>query len=150
MTALQGRHSWRLQLNEFPLPALLPRRIDVVRVGSGLGMAALDIMRDHSCRVGFVLCCTVHQQLLVPVESGTADQWGAPHSSCDAGWTLQCLTSEPPSVCQGRFWAYPPEARPGSLTAARDLHHWLSMGRTVLRAPGWLPQEPRAAVACHV
>ncbi|MFF4755278.1 hypothetical protein ACWD5R_41015 [Streptomyces sp. NPDC002514] len=151
MTALlSSRHTWRLHLSEAPLPAMLSRETDVVHVGMGLGMAALDAMIDAGKRVGPLLCCIAHRQLRVPVESGTADLWWAPHSVCEAGQSLRCSEYGARSGCQNRFWVIPPEPRACPTTDPGILHDRLSLVRAQLRDADRYPMGLRAQEMCHV
>ncbi|MGW0538040.1 hypothetical protein [Streptomyces sp. NPDC003032] len=151
MTALQStRHSWRLHLSEVPLPAMLPREVDVVRVSMGLGMVALDAMIDDGHQVGPLLCCITHRRLLVPVKSGIASLWSAPHSVCDMGRSLQCAAYGPQVVCQGRFWVIPPEPRAYPTTDPWVLHHCLCLARAQMRNVGKQPAAIGTQAMCHV
>lgn len=148
---LSTRHPWRLHFGETPLPPMLPRTTDAVRVSMGLGMATLDTMLDSGYRVGPLLCCITHRRLLVPVVSGTAYLWGAVHSVCDAGPSLQCSTQGgPQSFCHDRFWAVPPDPLAHPTTDAAVLHDSLSLMRAQMRDVARQPNGLRAREMCHV
>ncbi|MFF3697272.1 hypothetical protein [Streptomyces sp. NPDC002221] len=144
---LSTRHAWRLQFGETPPPFPLPRTIDFVRVGVGLGMAAIDAMVDYGDPVGPLLCCMTHRLLLVPVPSGTANVWQAAHSDCGTGPLLRCCTSlGPKSPCAQRYWIAPP-SQTHQFTDATMLHHYLSLVRARMRnASHW--QGPMELM-CH-
>lgn len=153
MPLLSSRHCWRVIGSESPLPDLVPRQVDIVRLSWGLGMAALDVMIDNGKPVGPLLCCTTHQRLLVPVTDGTVSWWRAPHSEfhCGRGRLLQCSTQGPEGVCQGRrFWLVPPEPRVYATTDPQGLYDLLGQARTHLRhvAPQSMWGDIRTV--CHV
>ncbi len=143
---LSTRHPWRLQFGEAPTPFPLPRAIDFVRVGVGLGMAAVDEMIDHGSPVGPLLGCLTHRLLLVPVASGTAHVWQAAHSECESGPHLRCSNQDPKSSCHHRYWIAPPAPLTRPTTDAEVLHHRLSLTRARLRN---VAQQPRGLM-CHV
>ncbi|MFB6984484.1 hypothetical protein [Streptomyces sp. NPDC056304] len=58
----------------------LPDVFDVVRVGLALGLNAISHLVETRQAVGPYLACRQHATLLIPVESGAADGWGAPYS----------------------------------------------------------------------
>ncbi|MEV8033608.1 hypothetical protein [Streptomyces sp. NPDC086182] len=147
---LSTRHAWRLHLSEAPLPPMLPHETDVVRVGMGLGMAALDAMIDSGNRVGPLLCCITHRRLLVPVESGTAYRWKAAHSVCDTGPSLRCSRQGAQSACHHRFWVAPPESRAYPTTDPRSLHDRLSLVRSHMRNADGHSMGLRVRETCHV
>ncbi|MGW2686321.1 hypothetical protein ACWC6I_24605 [Streptomyces sp. NPDC001414] len=148
---LSTRHPWRLHFGETPLPPMLPRTTDAVRVSMGLGLATLDTMLDSGHRVGPLLCCITHRNLLVPVVSGTAYLWGAAHSVCDAGPALQCSPQgAPQSLCHDRFWAVPPDPLARPTTDAAVLHDSLSLMRTRMRDVARQLNGLRAREMCHV
>jgi hypothetical protein len=148
---LRTRHTWQVCFGEMPLPSTLPRDFDVVRVSMGLGMAAIEAMIDSCQPVGPLLCCNAHQGLLVPVESGTADVWGASHSQCGAGRMLRCETPRSLRACHNRIWVTPPEPLASVITEARVLHDYLSLTRSLMRHASRLqPGEVHAGEACHV
>lgn len=146
MTPLITRHAWRIQFGEAPLPPRLPNDFDIVRVGVGLGMASVDSMVDASREVGPLLFCLTHQVLLIPVGSGTADRWGAPHSVCSRGRTLQCLTKGYQSPCRARFWVCGPEPTAAAVTESAALHESLSQTRARMRRVN----GTRRREVCHV
>lgn len=148
---LSTRHPWRLHFGETPLPPMLPRTTDTVRVSMGLGMATLDTMLDSGHRVGPLLCCITHRSLLVPVVSGTAHLWGAAHSVCDAGPSLQCSPQgAPQSSSHSRFWAVPPDPVAHPTTDAAVLHDSLSLMRARMRDVARQLSGLRAREICHV
>lgn len=146
MTPLITRHAWQIQFGEAPLPPRLPRDFDIVRVGVGLGMASVDLMVDQSREVGPLLCCLTHQVLLIPVGSGTADRWGAPHSVCSSGRSLQCPTKGYQLPCRARFWASVPEPTAAAVTESAALHESLSQTRAGMRRVC----RARRREVCHV
>ncbi|MFD6967880.1 hypothetical protein [Streptomyces sp. NPDC059949] len=143
---LSTRHPWRLQFGEAPTPFPLPRAIDCVRVGMGLGMAAVDEMIDFGHPVGPLLCCMTHRLLLVPVPSGTADVWRAAHSQCERGPSLRCSSEAPNSSCHHRYWIAPPTALTHPTTDPAVLHHRLSLMRARMRNASHQP----TGLMCHV
>ncbi|GAA1213835.1 hypothetical protein [Streptomyces rhizosphaericus] len=147
---LSTRHPWRLQFGEAPTPFTLPLEFDVVRVSIGLGMAALDEMIDCGDRVGSLLCCMTHRQLLVPVPSGTAYVWRAAHSTCEPGPSLWCSAEGPQSVCYHSFWFAPPESLTHPTTDAVILHHRLSLVRARMRNIAQQPMGLRTREMCDV
>ncbi|MEV7192338.1 hypothetical protein AB0N81_11100 [Streptomyces sp. NPDC093510] len=146
---LSSRHYWRLIGSETSLPDLVPRQTDIVRVSWGLGMVGIDAMLDGGKPVGPVLCCTPHQRLLVPVVSGTASWWNAPHSACGCGQSLQCSTQGPESPCLGlRLWLQP--AGPvHATTDPHSLYDLLSLARTHLRQAAPRPAATSPRTVCH-
>lgn len=152
MPLLSSRHCWRVVGSESPLPDLVPRQVDIVRLSWGLGMAALDGMIDNGMPVGPLLCCTTHQRLLVPVAAGTASWWRAPHSEvqCGQGRLLQCSTQGPEGVCHGRrFWLLPPEPRVYATTDPQGLYDLLGRARTHLRHVALPSMQASTRTVCH-
>lgn len=49
---LSSRHCWLVSGSQTPLPDLVPRQMDIVRLSWGLGMAAIDAMIDEGRPVG--------------------------------------------------------------------------------------------------
>ncbi|KNE83397.1 hypothetical protein ADZ36_05760 [Streptomyces fradiae] len=147
MTPLRTRHAWQLSFGETPRPSTLPRTFDVVRVGMGLGLPAIDAVIDSNGQVGPVLGCGTHRSLLIPVEAGTAHLWGAPHSVCDAGAALWCGTDGEPSFCHNRVWMSRPEPLAHPTTGHRTLHNHLSLMRDRMRSPRQL--RCGAGTVCH-
>ncbi|MFD4634838.1 hypothetical protein ACFVYR_36005 [Streptomyces sp. NPDC058284] len=148
---MSSRHCWRLSGGETPLPDLVPRETDMVRVGWGLGMASIDAMIDIGEPVGPLLCCTLHKRLLVPVVSGTASWWSAPHSDYGRGRMLHCSLQGPESVCVGRrFWVLPPEPRVYATTDPQRLYDSLGLTRTQLRHTTRQTAGAGPRVVCHV
>lgn len=146
---LNTRHLWHLRFAEIPLPPVLPRDYDIVRVGMGLGLAAIDTLIDEGQPVGPLLCCIEHHKLLVPVRAGTAHWWGAPHSDCEDGPAQPCQTHGPWSACR-RMWAVPPGPRQTATTEPGALHHHLSQVRARMRNVSGRPQGARVREVCHV
>ncbi|UFQ99779.1 hypothetical protein KBP30_00340 [Streptomyces sp. Go40/10] len=147
---LHTRHLWQLGFAEMPRPLALPRDYDVVRVGRGLGLAAIEMMIDQGHRVGPLLCCIEHRTLLVPVRAGTAHWWGAPHSDCGAGPAQRCKTYGGWAACRNRLWMLPAGPLAAVTTEPGALHHHLSQMRARMRdVPGQL-QAAGAREACHV
>lgn len=134
MELLSSRYPWYFALGEQPMPptALLPA-YDTVRVGLALGLHAIDGLVADGSSVGPLRCCLVHRQLLVPVESGTARRWRAPHSECAPGPRPRC-TCEGYRGCTG-FWLTQPHPDPVPTTAADALYDALSRTRSRMRAP---------------
>ncbi|WP_405893459.1 hypothetical protein OG612_29500 [Streptomyces sp. NBC_01527] len=147
---LSTRHPWQLRFGETPLPPTLPPDIDIVRVGMGLGMAAIDAMIDSAHRVGPLLCCITHRMLLVPVASGTADLWGAAHSVCSTGSTLHCVMHGYQSICHNRLWVTPPESLAYPTTDPGMFHDRLSLMRARMRTAARQPLSVRTREVCHV
>lgn len=143
---LTTRHPWRIQFGETPLPPTLLSDFDVVRVSMGLGMASIDTMIDTSRQVGPLLCCLTHRVLLVPVGSGTADWWAAPHSACSSGSALQCVTRGYQSSCRARFWVSVPWPSTASATEAAAFHESLTQMRALMRRVC----GTRGREVCHV
>lgn len=143
---LSTRHPWRLQFGEAPTPFPLPRAIDFVRVGVGLGMAAVDEMIDYGNPVGPLLCCMTHRLLLVPVPSGTAATWRAAHSECETGPSPRCSPAAPNSPCHQRSWIAPPAPLTHPTTDPAVLHHRLSLMRARMRNASHQPM----GLMCHV
>lgn len=137
MTLQASRQPWLLSLGEQPRPAGLPGVFDVVRTSAGIGMAAVDDLRDQGEHVGPILCCPDHRVLLIPVEAGTAAIWQAPHSVCQPLGQWSCESEHEPhrasSRCSGRFWMYAPGA-PASTATPAALHHSLSVVRSRIRS----------------
>lgn len=138
------RQLWQLTFAESPHPAGLPTRHDVVRTGMGLGLPALDALREQADSVGPILCCTSHQLLLIPVEAGTADTWQAPHSTCRPGTMQHCLDREYRGYAPrcGRFWLLGGQDSQ-AITDAGALHHSLSLTRSRLRSSPCRPRNAR-------
>ncbi|MER6372583.1 hypothetical protein ABT255_30205 [Streptomyces mirabilis] len=129
------RKPWQLTFAESPHPAGLPPRHDIVRTGMGLGLPALDALREQADSVGPILCCPVHRLLLIPVEAGTADTWQAPHSTCSPGTVQHCLDLEYRGYTPqcGRFWLLGGQNSQATTDAAA-LHHSLSLTRSRMRS----------------
>ncbi|MFI1400770.1 hypothetical protein [Streptomyces sp. NPDC020681] len=126
---------WRPSLPEVRHPMVLPPHYDVVRTGMGLGLPAIEALREQNDAVGPILCCLAHRVLLIPVEAGTANAWRAPHSLCRPGAQWQCADLEYRSFtsCNGRFWIFDTWDSPPT-TAAALLHHVLSLTRSRKRS----------------
>ncbi|MEU6405299.1 hypothetical protein [Streptomyces sp. NPDC046985] len=139
MQTLSSRHSWILAFGE--APAALPSAHDTVRVSLALGLSAIDGLVTDEAGVGSVKCCLVHSQLLVPVESGTAIRWHAPHSVCVSG-TPRCA-AEGYRRCLA-LWMTPPRRGTDPLTAADALHEALSRTRSRMRTGRGVRQVCRA------
>jgi hypothetical protein len=146
---LTTRHHWRVGFGSTPPPEL-PGDFDVVRVGTGLGMCAIDTMIDTGDRVGPLLYCTAHRLLLIPVEAGTADRWCAAHSACSSGSALRCGRQGYQSLCRSRIWLTPPEPLLASTTAPAVLHDTLSLMRARMRGAARQPFRMRARGVCHL
>ncbi|MFM9540095.1 hypothetical protein [Streptomyces turgidiscabies] len=138
------RRTWQLPFAESPHPAGLPTHHDIVRTGMGLGLPALDVLREQTDTVGPVLSCPSHQLLLIPVEAGTADTWQAPHSTCRPGAMEPCLDLD--------HRGYTPRCRRFLLlggpisqatTDAAALHHSLSLTRSRMRSAPYQPGNAR-------
>lgn len=124
----QSELSWGVQLAAFPRPRL--GAVDVVQVGLGVGLRAVEGVRQDGLSVGPVFCCESHARMHIPVESDTAYRWHAPQTLCRPG-VWECSTREPPtpqSRCSG-VWLFPPGPRNTS-THASALLHWLSLTRS--------------------
>ncbi|OEJ22117.1 hypothetical protein AR457_40245 [Streptomyces agglomeratus] len=147
---LSTSHPWQLHLSETPPPATLPRDFDVVHVGMGLGMSALDTMIGKQT-VGPLLCCITHRMLLIPVGPGTADLWGAAHSACTRGTRLTCIARGYQRPCNARFWFAPPNPLAAAITAPAELHDSLSLTRAHMQRPApHAPFSTQAREVCHV
>lgn len=146
---LTTRHQWLIGFGETP-PSELPGDFDVVRVGTGLGMCAIDTMIDTGHRVGPLLCCIAHRLLLIPVESGTADRWRAAHSASSRGPALRCGTHGYQPICRNRIWLTPPRPLAASTTTPAVLHDTLSLMRARMRGAARQPFRMRAREAAHV
>ncbi|MGV2917194.1 hypothetical protein [Streptomyces alfalfae] len=146
---LSSRHYWRLIGSETSLPDLVPRQTDIVRVSWGLGMTGIDAMLDSGKPVGPVLGCAPHQRLLVPVVSGTASWWIAPHSTCDRGQSLRCSTQAPESPCRGLRLCLQPAGPVHTTTDPQSLYDLLSLARTHLRQAAPRPAAASLRTACH-
>ncbi|MFC4507877.1 MULTISPECIES: hypothetical protein [Streptomyces] len=96
-------------------------------------MASIDAMLDASREVGPLLCCITHRVLVIPIGSGTADRWQAPHSACSSGPAFQCLTSGYQPLCRARFWLSVPEPTAAAVTERACLHESLSQTRARMR-----------------
>jgi hypothetical protein len=142
MQLLGSRYPWHLALGEQP-PAALPLAHDIVRVGLALGLHAIDGLVASGASVGPLRWCLAHHRLLVPVESGTAHRWQAPHSECVPG-PSRCVC-EGYGGCTG-LWVTPPDPGYAPTTAADALHDALSRTRSRMREPHMpLHQHPHAA-----
>lgn len=137
---LSPRHTWRLSLGEAPPP--LPRQIDVVRVGIGLGWLAVDKLRDLGKQLGPL--CIAGSNLFLLVPAGTADWWHAPHSVCERGpwrrWAQQDGVARHHLV-----WVLSPEA--ASVTDPEALYERLSLVRSRMRTAADCRQVREE---CHV
>ncbi|MEU7148640.1 hypothetical protein AB0B15_11455 [Streptomyces sp. NPDC045456] len=90
-----------------------------VQLGLRIGLQALeDLLAGHH-RVGPVLCCVTHQQVLVPVPAQTADRWHAPQSVCSR--LMRCANAAVGSGCH-RLWLSP-DRDGGPTTDSGALHH---------------------------
>ncbi|CAM5502316.1 MULTISPECIES: hypothetical protein [Streptomyces] len=147
---LSTRHLWQLGFAEIPRPLALPRDYDVVRVGMGLGLTAIEMMIDQGHHVGPLLCCIQHHKLLVPVRAGTAHWWGAPHSDCGRGPAQRCETCGGLAACRSRLWMLPAGPLAAATTEPGALHHHLSQMRSRLRDVSSQPQGARVRETCHV
>lgn len=126
---------WLFHFAEWPRPVVLPHDFDVVRTGMGVGVPAIEALREQEAAVGPVLCCMAHRMLLIPVAATTADWWHAPHSLCRRGGQWVCADFEEQplyTTCAARFWIVPAQGRYAT-TAHADLHHSLSLTRSRLR-----------------
>ncbi len=124
----QSELSWGIQLAAFPRPRL--GAVDVVQVGLGVGLRAVEGIRQDGLPVGPVFCCESHVRMHIPAESDTAYRWHAPQTLCRPG-AWECSTSglpTPRSRCSG-VWLFPPGPR-NTRTHAPALLHWLSLTRS--------------------
>lgn len=89
-------------LSESPRPAGLPTNHDIVSTSVGVGLPAVEALREQPDAVGPILCCPLHQVLLIPVAAGTAHVWHAPHSRCRPGGRWDCaeLADHGPGPCR--------------------------------------------------
>lgn len=130
---LSSRLEWAFPNAESRRPATLPLRFDVVRVSLGLGVAAVDAMRNAESTagplVGPLLCCLAHDALLVPVVAGTTDRWRAAHSDCLGDMRLECGHREDRGAHHQRFWVAPPRL-PRPTTDATALYNHLAQVRS--------------------
>ncbi len=126
---------WHFTLSESPRPAGLPTNHDIVSTSVGVGLPAVEALREQPDAVGPILCCPLHQVLLIPVAAGTAHVWHAPHSRCRPGGRWDCaeLADHGPGPCRSRFWIF--DHSQASITKAGDLFDTLSLTRSRLRRP---------------
>ncbi|MFJ4990378.1 hypothetical protein ACIP9H_42155 [Streptomyces sp. NPDC088732] len=140
---------WQVAFTELPHPVGLPARHDVVRTGMGLGLPALEAMRERKEAVGPILCCPAQQVVIVPVAAGTADVWAAPHSLSRSGAQWHCAEPGCPP-CSGRLWI----SGGAAITDAAALHHSLSLTRSRLRSgsvrPRGVHREQLSSEVTHV
>lgn len=126
---------WHIATAEQPRPAVLPPRHDTVRTSAGIGLPAVERLRMEGEPVGPILYCKPHGVLLIPVEAGTADTWGAPHSACLSQGQWWCVDPEQSSSrvqCAARLWFLPSHDSSGyaPVTARSALHDGLSRSRS--------------------
>jgi hypothetical protein len=146
MELLSSSYPWHLALGEQPRPpAALPQPHDTVRVGLALGLHAIDGLIADGASVGPLRYCLAHHRLLVPVESGTADRWQAPHSECALGPRLRCI-SEGYGGCTG-LWVTRPHPDSAPTTSADALYDALSRTRSRRHASDRWPGGP-AVTTC--
>jgi hypothetical protein len=145
MELLSSSYTWHLALGEHPRPpAALPQVHDTVGVGLALGVHAIDGLIAEGASVGPLRYCLAHNRLLVPVESGTAHRWRAPHSECALGPRRRC-PSQGYGGCTG-LWVTQPHLGPASTTAADALYDALGRTRSRMRASSVpLPRNRREA-----
>ncbi|GCD41779.1 hypothetical protein [Streptomyces paromomycinus] len=89
-----------------------------VQLGLRIGLQAVEDLLAVHHRVGPVLCCLVHHQVLVPVPAQAADRWHAPQSVCSP--LMHCATASAGSRCH-RLWLDPGRGS-STTTDSRALH----------------------------
>ncbi|MFF4179849.1 hypothetical protein [Streptomyces sp. NPDC001750] len=128
-----------VQYGEAPRSPVLPDVFDVVRVGLGLGLRAVDHLAETKRAAGPFLRCRLHSVLLIPVDFGSADRWRAPHSECSRHTTVEtirCGQGYDPA-CQSRVWVEPLGLKTCAVTDSVALHDVLSLQRSRLARGAW-------------